>query len=304
MTTELAPTDGDSDLARREPEPLDPFAALLEPDKLNQLWRLAKIFSDSTMVPSHFQKHHEDCFIACQMALRLRVDPFMLMQSTYVVHGRPGMEAKLVIALANARGCFKGPIQYDMSGEGESRSCTAFAIHKSDGSRCEMTVSMATARAEGWASKAGSKWKTIPDLMLRYRSASWLVRTYCPEVMVGLMTRDELEDIGPVAVVEPPMGTRTEQLAKRLETSQSGPEQPQQSERAATSADDPDAELEALRKRVIGLMAKVASAGHVTENALSDAGIKSGLAVTQCTSQRALIQAADNLHGMLAVGAT
>ena len=43
------------------------------------------------------------------------------------------------------------------------------------------TVTIAMAKAEGWYGRSGSKWPTMPDLMLSYRSAAffgtliWLV---------------------------------------------------------------------------------------------------------------------------------
>lgn len=170
------------------------FANLLDTARFNHIWRVAQMFAKSKIVPAHFQNEPENCFIAVQMAVRLGVDPFMFMQKTYIVQGKPGMEAQLAIALVNARGPFTGPIQWILEGEGTGRYATAFAIHKSTGQRCECTVSMEIAAAEGWLAKGGSKWKTMPDQMLRYRSAAWLARLYAPECLMGMETSDELED--------------------------------------------------------------------------------------------------------------
>jgi hypothetical protein len=56
-------------------------------------------------------------------------------------------------------------------------------------------VSMQMAKEEGWSTKSGSKWKTMPQLMLRYRAAAFLIRTTAPEIGLGLYTTDELQDI-------------------------------------------------------------------------------------------------------------
>ena len=170
------------------------FANLLDTARFEHIWRVAQMFAKSKIVPSHFQNEPENCFIAVQMAVRLGVDPFMFMQKTYVVQGKPGMEAQLAIALVNSRGPFTGPIQWTMTGEGMSRSATAFAVHRTTGQRCECTVTMKIANDEGWLGKSGSKWKTMPDQMLRYRSAAWLARLYAPECLMGMETADELED--------------------------------------------------------------------------------------------------------------
>ncbi len=194
------------------------FANLLDTNRFEHMWRIATCFSKSKLVPAHFQNEPESCFIACQMAVRLQVDPFMFMQNTYVVSGKPGMEAKLAIALVNSVGPFTGPIQYELSGtgdgtDGDGRQCRAYATHAKTDQVCEMTVTMKIAQDEGWA-KRNPKWQTITDLMLCYRAASWLARLYAPECLMGMQTVDELHDVGGVGPGfaenngEPPVGRR------------------------------------------------------------------------------------------------
>jgi hypothetical protein len=50
-------------------------------------------------------------------------------------------------------------------------------------------------KAENWLDKAGSKWKTMPEQMFKYRCAAFFARTYCPEVLNGLQTVEELRDV-------------------------------------------------------------------------------------------------------------
>ena len=172
-------------------------ACYLDTAKFNQMWRAAKLFADTELVPQQYRKRPADCFVAMQMAFRLNADPMMLMQNTYIVHGRPGMEAKFVIALMNSRGPFTGPVQWTFAGEGRNRSCTAYATHKITGEVCQATVTWDIVEKEGWSKKDGSKWLTMPDMMFQYRSASFLCNLYCPEVKMGMMTVDELIDIVP-----------------------------------------------------------------------------------------------------------
>lgn len=188
------------------------FANLLDTAKFEHLWRLSNAFSRSELVPAQFVGKPENCFIAIQMAIRLGVDPFMFMQSCYIVHGRPGLEAKLAIALANSSGVFKGPIQFRMEGEGKQRQCTAFATVRETDERIEMTVSWAMVEAEGWNKKNGSKWLTMPEIMFRYRAAMILIRTHCPEVIMGMQSKEEIED----TLVQAERPAR--QLARSLES--------------------------------------------------------------------------------------
>lgn len=174
------------------------FGNLLDTAKFEHLWRLSQTFASSDLVPEQFRGKAQNCFIGIQMAIRLGVDPFMFLQNCYVVHGRPGIEGKLGIALANSSGVFTGPIQYRLEGAGKTRSCTAYATDSETGELLEMTVDWAMVEAEGWDKKAGSKWKTMPEIMFRYRSAMFLIKAYHPEVLMGMTTKEELED-------EPPM---------------------------------------------------------------------------------------------------
>lgn len=196
-TTEIAKMDNDTEavaqmLVQTDTGPMD---ALLNVDKFEQLQRCAKLFSSSDLVPEQFRGKVANCFIGLQMALRLGVEPFMFLQNCYIVHGKPGIESKLAIALANSRGVFRGGIRYEMFGEGKTRGCIAYGTHAKTGDRCEATCDMALATAEGWTKKSGSKWLTMPELMLKYRAAMFLIRTHCPEVIMGLQSVEELADI-------------------------------------------------------------------------------------------------------------
>lgn len=56
-------------------------------------------------------------------------------------------------------------------------------------------VNMEMAVKEGWYQKNGSKWQTMPEVMLRYRTASFFGKLYAPELLMGLQTVEEMQDI-------------------------------------------------------------------------------------------------------------
>lgn len=176
-----------------------PFSNLLDTSKFEHLWRVAKLFAASKLVPQHFQGQPENCFIAVQMAVRLGVDPFMFMQNTYIVYGRPGMEAKLAIALVNSSGLFKDSLDYEIAGGadpfGDNYKVRAFAERKTTGKRVEGPwIDWNLVRAEKWDAKDGSKWKTMPAQMFQYRAATFFARLHCPERLLGMYTADEIEE--------------------------------------------------------------------------------------------------------------
>jgi len=166
-------------------------------EMFSHVQRVATMFASSTMVPDHFQKNIPNCVIALNLADRMVIDPFMLMQNMYIVHGNPGIEAKLAIALTNGCGRFD-PLQFKHinKGEGDKWGCIAYAKDLKSGKVLEsVTVDIEMAKGEGWYQKSGSKWKTMPELMLEYRSAMFFARVYCPEVLLGLKSREEIYDI-------------------------------------------------------------------------------------------------------------
>jgi hypothetical protein len=192
QSTELATAPRPAALVVHNDGPLSMF---FDTAKFEHGQRVANMLAASTQVPDAFRGKPADCFIMIQLADQLKMNPLMLMQKCYVIKGKPGMEAQLVIALMNENGPFEGPVQWRYSGEGMDRECTAFAKHGATKETCEMTVSMKMAKAEGWIDKAGSKWKTMPDLMLKYRSATYRWNTTCPEVKFGFTTIEELGDM-------------------------------------------------------------------------------------------------------------
>ena len=158
-----------------------------------QLWDFATALSRSTIIPKAFQGNAANCFVALDMANRLGASPMEIMQNVYVVHGTPGFSAKYAIGMANKSGVFKGPICFEESGRGDNLSVTAFGIVRETNQRVEFTADMAMAKAEKWTSNP--KYKTMPGLMLRYRAATLLIRTTCPEVLLGMQTAEEVEDV-------------------------------------------------------------------------------------------------------------
>jgi hypothetical protein len=160
--------------------------------------RMAKCLSASTIVPASYQgdKGMPNCIIALEMANRIGASPLMVMQNLYIVHGNPGWSAKFLIAALNSSGKFS-PLRYEFSGKegADEWACRAYATDKTGEVLHGAWVSIGMAKKEGWYDKSGSKWKTMPQLMLQYRAAAFFQRTYAPEISMGMHTEDELRDI-------------------------------------------------------------------------------------------------------------
>ena len=158
--------------------------------------RISSMLSKSSLVPKEFQGADgvANCMIALELAQRLNASPMAVMQNLYIIHGRPSWSAQYVIAAINTSGKFS-PLRFKMKGEGADRTCTAQATDRSGELLEGGIVSIQMAKDEGWFGKNGSKWKTMPEQMLRYRAAAFFGRLYAPEIMMGMQTAEELNDV-------------------------------------------------------------------------------------------------------------
>ena len=157
--------------------------------------RVAKMLAASDLVPKIFQNNIGNCVIALNMANRMNADPLMVMQNLYVVHGKPAWSSKFLIATVNASGGFS-KLKYEEDEATDGGRTRAYATDKSDGQTCYGAwVSMNMAKAEGWIDKNGSKWKTMPEVMRRYRAASFFVNQFAPEISMGIQTEYEVQDV-------------------------------------------------------------------------------------------------------------
>lgn len=164
-----------------------------------------------------------NCIVALNMAKRMNADPLMIMQNLYIVEGRPSWSAQFVISVINNSKLFSSRLNFQFKDLGEKivdyttyvwsdeerrkiptssrvpikdRSCVAWAIDAATGERVEgPTVSIELAVKEGWYTRNGSKWQTMPENMLIYRAASFFGRVHTPELLMGLRTQDEAMDI-------------------------------------------------------------------------------------------------------------
>ena len=169
-------------------------------ERLEKFFDLAEKLALSPLVPAHLRTNREEgvanFVLCCDIAERLNENPLAVMQSIYFVGGKPGWAASYMISRANQSGIFSGPIRWKVEGEGNALSVTAYARLSNVGAGDDVVdanASMAMAVAEGWTKN--TKYKSMPVQMLKYRSATLLIRLHCPEVMLGYSVIDELEDV-------------------------------------------------------------------------------------------------------------
>lgn len=159
--------------------------------------RMAKALMASDLVPKQYQNSLPNTLIALEMANRIGATPLMVMQHLNIIQGRPSWGSSFLISAINNCGKYE-PLRYEIENEGDVDKMRCRAISKDKKSGETLTgswVSMQMAKDEGWVSKSGSKWKTMPELMIRYRAAAFWSRLYAPDITMGMQTAEEVIDI-------------------------------------------------------------------------------------------------------------
>lgn len=159
--------------------------------------RMAQCLASSTIVPKEYQNNVGNCMIALEMASRINTSPMMVMQNLYIVNGRPAWSSQWIIAMINSSRRYKTELQFEFGHDIEDGglSCMAWAEDYNGHKVCGPKVTMNMANSEGWTTKSGSKWKTMPEVMIQYRAASFFGRMNCPNMIMGIYSSDEVIDM-------------------------------------------------------------------------------------------------------------
>jgi hypothetical protein len=161
---------------------------------LEELKRRCKWIASSGLVPDHFQKNPQAIAVALDMARSLNEDPIMLLQGLFFISGKPGFSAQFMLSRLRKSGAIRGTVRYETTGKGESLAVRAHAVDAETGAAISgPEVSLDMAKAENWTKN--SKWKSMPEVMLRKRAVTFLVREHYPDCLAGMPIVDELEDV-------------------------------------------------------------------------------------------------------------
>ncbi len=180
--------------------------------------RQAAALSSSDLVPTQFRNNVPNCLIAMEIAERIGSSIFATMQHLYIVHGKPAFDSTFLIATVNASGRWK-PLKFKFSGKENTDNwgCRAYSEDRETGEECQgPLITITLAKKEGWYDKKGSKWQTMPELMLHYRAAAFWTRIYAPELSLGMHTVEEVGDIQQTQAQVVSTETPIETLKKKL----------------------------------------------------------------------------------------
>tara|TARA_R100000482_G_C5125305_1_gene148358 strand:- start:716 stop:1387 length:672 start_codon:yes stop_codon:yes gene_type:complete len=175
--------------------------------------RIAASLADSALVPQAYrgQTGLPNCIVAIEIANRMGMSPFQVMQNLNVIHGRPSWSSQFIIGLIQGSNRFDG-FTYDETAD----SCQCLAVLKTTGEQVSgPRITMDMAKKEGWTKN--SKWQSMPQTMLRYRAASAFGRFHIPDLILGIQSVEENEVIeAEVSVASEPPESKLDQINSTL----------------------------------------------------------------------------------------
>jgi hypothetical protein len=200
----------------------------LVPENITEAMKLAEVMASAKLVPAALQKSPADCLMVIQQAMRWDMDPFAVAQECSVIQGKLMHSGKLVAAVVNARGNLTQRLSFEYSGEGDNRTITVSGQLQGEPQPRVVDVVFKNART------ANSMWQKQPDQQLMYHGARVWARRHTPELMLGVWSEEEFDDI-PVQHRRPPLPAPNAMLQHNPETGEvpSPQQQPMTTEQTA-----------------------------------------------------------------------
>ena len=158
--------------------------------------RMAKLLAVSQIAPQSYRNNVADCVVAIDMANRMGLSPIVVMQNSQIVHGNFSWKGTACKAMIDSCGRYAKTKYVEVGERGkDSWGYYLEAIDKDGEVVKGVTVTIGMAKAEKWYDKNGSKWQTMPELMLQYRASAFFLRTQCASLAMGFLTAEEQIDI-------------------------------------------------------------------------------------------------------------
>ena len=201
----------------------------LVPTTLSEAMQFSDVLSKSIMVPREYQGKPANVLVAVQWGMELGLAPMQALQNIAVINGKPSIYGDALLAMVRADHRCLGVKEYL---DGETAVCLITRSHNNgDFEEIERKFSVDDAKRAGLWGKQGP-WKQYPQRMLQMRARSLAIRDGFPDVIKGLISVEEAQDMpAPMKPVQPqpaPSGpTIAERAMAAIEPPQEAVEAPQ-----------------------------------------------------------------------------
>lgn len=210
---------------QQAPNTISASNAIFNVQALGQLTAFANLMADSQVtVPAHLAGKPADCMAIVMQAMQWGMNPYAVAQKTHLVNGVLGYEAQLVNAVIASSSAIHGRFHYRYGGDWERCTRTQEITRDKNGKNGKYTV---TERVRGWTdedeiglfvqvgailrgeseitwgeplylsgvvTRNSPLWVSNPKQQIAYLGVKYWARLYCPEVILGVYSPDEIEE--------------------------------------------------------------------------------------------------------------
>ncbi|MCX8649970.1 recombinase RecT [Gilliamella sp. B2776] len=156
-------------------------------------------------VPKHLAGNVADCMAVTMQAVQWKMNPFAVAQKTHIVNGTLGYEAQLVNAVIVTSGAINGRFKYEYIGNWDAFQKTDKKHDDEIKLNLGIKVGAILTGEQNitWGEplylsnvtiRNSPLWKTAPKQQIAYLAVKYWARLYCPEVILGVYSTDELEE--------------------------------------------------------------------------------------------------------------
>lgn len=161
---------------------------------MDELWRFSKAVVVSGLAPKGMDKV-ESAFIAIEMGMELGLPPMTSIQNIASVNGRPAIWGDAQLALVRKSGLLKSMAVEEVGTYPKDDYGWKITVERvGDKSTYAEVYTVADAKIAGLWGKSGP-WTTNPKRMLKCRARSFVLRDVFPDVLKGMLSREEAFDI-------------------------------------------------------------------------------------------------------------
>ena len=198
----------------------------LVPTTLSEAMQFSDVLSKSIMVPREYQGKPANVLVAVQWGMELGLAPMQALQNIAVINGKPSIYGDALLAMVRADHRCRGVKEYL---DGETAVCLITRSHQAgEVEEIERKFSVDDAKRAGLWGKQGP-WKQYPQRMLQMRARSLAIRDGFPDVIKGLISVEEAEDMAaPIKDVQPVQAPSGPTIAERALAAIEAPAQPVQ----------------------------------------------------------------------------
>lgn len=169
-------------------------------DKFNAAVKVAATLAKSNIVPAHFKNRPEDVFAALVLGAELGFSPMAALNSIVMIQGNATLKAQTMLAIARAK-------VKDLSVSiKEEREFVSVTIKRGEDS---YTAVWNDEKAAAMGLLHKDNYKKQKATMLRWRALSEALKIMCSDVLMGLNTLEEMQDLEPVRNEAQPMAITT-----------------------------------------------------------------------------------------------